>query len=734
MALDIQRMLGQLSPARPIDLGGSSGAREQLRLARERFEFEKQQAQKEKELRLLEEQGRMARERMQQERLAAEEQAKLEAQQQAALLAQQQAALGKAGELAGTGKAQQLAAMSPLMDQLGYDMNSLGSVGGLPVYDFVKRAQAQAAEDQAFEQGPRAIDQLDGGESATQSLRRMAGLGYPTNERGNLEDPGGADRAAMEGEPLGLEPQVGGVDEATADALAPGDADMATAEEFAGEGDVADVSVRGRGLAPASLSTGDAFARALAAQRYALETGKPARAPDEVDYMGAVPRNRIDMPAMAAETLARLKPALDARVMALPDDLRPAARRNADAIGGLGLEATDALAEQDKAMDDAVSIYNSQQNLLAEKEKAQVQREDRSAAQQEQWRSMGIERARHSFQDANIEDSVRVTQAAATVRDLMKKGGKRNHAKAINYLMGLTGNKGAQTEADALRMLGGGQLSTIEQVQDWLHSKIAGGFSPEEIESINAFVDMQLERNEGYVFDWLSQNDRLLRSGRTNRYVREGYEEFRNGGAVPPDLLDRYEALTKKADAANGRSATSAPSGDTEGLDPDKLGRVIGRESGGDAAATSSAGARGTMQIMPDNLRAMGIEPEAFAKLSPAEQMPYNVRYLKERGITKDSSAEDYALAVAAPTFIGKPPETVVYPKDSAAWKENPGWRPADGGDITVGSILKFYGLGGEGAKGAERKADAGNPYANLPEPKTPEEKRVLELLKKRGG
>jgi len=441
-----------------------------------------------------------------------------------------------------------------------------------------------------------------------------------------------------------------------------------------------------------------------------------------------VPRNVIDLPAMAAETNARLSPMLKSITGSLPPELQPGAKASAEAAAGLGLEASDALGAYDKAIGPAVDIYKSQQNIEAQKAKE----ERLTPVQQEQLKEMGIKRGNLSFKNGKIGDAVNVIKAADTVESLMKEGGKRNHEKAVNYLMKMTGNVGAQTEADALRVIGRGKLDSIEQLQDWLHERVLGGFSDEEIASINEFVSMQRESSTATVYGWLASNDQQMRNPKTHERTRAGYEEFRNGGSIPPELLDQYEARAKKAEAEGGGKSSALDAGD---LDADKLGRVIGHESQGDATATSVAGASGTMQIMPDNLRAMGIEPEDFKKLSPEEQMPYNVRYLKERGVTKDSSAEDYAMAVAAPTFMGKPADTVVYPKSDdpkSPWAQNPAWRPPGGGDITVGSILRFYGLGGDKAatKGPEGKAAA----TALPDPKTPAEKRYIELLNKRGG
>ncbi|HEY3495805.1 MAG TPA: hypothetical protein VGK73_14000, partial [Polyangiaceae bacterium] len=71
----------------------------------------------------------------------------------------------------------------------------------------------------------------------------------------------------------------------------------------------------------------------------------------------------------------------------------------------------------------------------------------------------------------------------------------------------------------------------------------------------------------------------------------------------------------------------------------------------------------------------------------------------------------------------------------------NAPWRPAGGGDITVGSITDYYlKHGREVARerdAAESKAEAApakTTELKLPEPKTPEEKRIFDLLQKAGG
>ena len=143
MAFNPSSFLLNLSPAGGLgnfaqELQQMSAQRKQMKLAREKFEFDKKQAEEEKRLRHLEEQGRMARSAME----AQQKREEAERVQAAALLAKQQEGLVKFGEAAGSGNVQAADAMTPYLDQLGYNVNNLGSVGGLPVYQLENRAQA----------------------------------------------------------------------------------------------------------------------------------------------------------------------------------------------------------------------------------------------------------------------------------------------------------------------------------------------------------------------------------------------------------------------------------------------------------------------------------------------------------------------------------------------------------------------------------------------------------------
>jgi hypothetical protein len=166
----------------------------------------------------------------------------------------------------------------------------------------------------------------------------------------------------------------------------------------------------------------------------------------------------------------------------------------------------------------------------------------------------------------------------------------------------------------------------------------------------------------------------------------------------------------------------------------------MGGESGGATnAASDKSSAKGVFQLIDGTAQAMGYKDAAEYASEPLEkQIEVGLKLFKNKGLTKDSPAEDYALVLAAPSLVGKwkSRDDVVYKKDSPEWKANEPWWPPGGGDITVGSIADYYIKGGK----APAKADAPAPAQAapkepaLPEPKTAAEKRIIELLKKRGG
>lgn len=124
------------------------------------------------------------------------------------------------------------------------------------------------------------------------------------------------------------------------------------------------------------------------------------------------------------------------------------------------------------------------------------------------------------------------------------------------------------------------------------------------------------------------------------------------------------------------------------GFSKQELYRVIQGESAFNPQAQNPSGATGLFQFMPEVAAELGWTTEEIKYMAPAEQLKVYDQYLSRWNF---SGKNALGIMQAAPAFASASPGTVVYEKGTAAWKQNPGWRPADGGDITVASINNYY-------------------------------------------
>jgi len=127
----------------------------------------------------------------------------------------------------------------------------------------------------------------------------------------------------------------------------------------------------------------------------------------------------------------------------------------------------------------------------------------------------------------------------------------------------------------------------------------------------------------------------------------------------------------------------------TGGYPEEELDRMVQLESEWDPAAQQPVTkASGLIQIMPNHLKRWGITPAEVQAMTAWEQTPLVGRYFREaNAFGRWSTPGDTYLAIAAPSFLGRPNSAVAFPVGSRAWQANPAWRSAGNGDITVGSI-----------------------------------------------
>ena len=73
---------------------------------------------------------------------------------------------------------------------------------------------------------------------------------------------------------------------------------------------------------------------------------------------------------------------------------------------------------------------------------------------------------------------------------------------------------------------------------------------------------------------------------------------------------------------------------------------------------------------------------------SATEQLGIYDQYLERWNY---NGSNELGIMQGAPAFANRSLSEVVYKEGSSAWKQNPGWRPTSGGDITVADMNNYY-------------------------------------------
>lgn len=122
------------------------------------------------------------------------------------------------------------------------------------------------------------------------------------------------------------------------------------------------------------------------------------------------------------------------------------------------------------------------------------------------------------------------------------------------------------------------------------------------------------------------------------------------------------------------------------GLTKEEIYRTIQGESNFNTTAYNSSGATGLFQFMPGTANDLGYTTSQIQKMSASEQLAVYDKYLDKYNYQGGS----LGIMQAAPGKANKPGNYEVYTQDTAAWRQNPGWRGPDG-RITVDSINAYY-------------------------------------------
>ena len=107
---------------------------------------------------------------------------------------------------------------------------------------------------------------------------------------------------------------------------------------------------------------------------------------------------------------------------------------------------------------------------------------------------------------------------------------------------------------------------------------------------------------------------------------------------------------------------------------------------------TNKGGYKGLFQIGKTAAEEAGIDYGSIANKSPTEQLALYDTYLTRWNYDNSIPLGLYQAAPGLTSKLkDKSNDTIVYAKGSPAWKKNKGWRSANNGAITKGSIISYY-------------------------------------------
>lgn len=103
------------------------------------------------------------------------------------------------------------------------------------------------------------------------------------------------------------------------------------------------------------------------------------------------------------------------------------------------------------------------------------------------------------------------------------------------------------------------------------------------------------------------------------------------------------------------------------------------------------SGAVGLIQWIPSTLRGLGYtSPDAVAAMTRAQQAPIVKAYLLPFASKVRKPSDIYVAIASGRVWSDRPDSDVVGAVGSVTWQQNPAWRSAYGGPVTMGSIRAY--------------------------------------------
>lgn len=435
----------------------------------------------------------------------------------------------------------------------------------------------------------------------------------------------------------------------------------------------------------------------------------------------------LDLQALNDRRLARLHPVLSALGEAYPNAAsRTSSMSTQRGIEGLGLPVQEAEKAYQAARSGPDAMQRSLYDIEAQREKFNIQRTELTPLDVDKLQSSGSNEAQELAKERGIDRVLTARAKAREVRQVLNDDNKENDTMIASAVMDAQGVKGTPSNTDLEFAFNVPKGSVATKLISAIEEAVNGGLSTAQRTALLKYMDVVEQTTQRNLDEYLDSAYNRLDSGEMHEEKKKGFKG-RIEQSVPAYIYNDYWDRREKREAderAKNPEAASAGGGDVRaelgrqaeaaGLNGSLLGKLMRGESGGDPnAASDKSSAKGVFQVIDETARGLGYKDAAeYAAQPAAKQIEGGLKLFKAKGLTKDSPKEDYALVLAAPSLVGKwkSRDEVVYKKDSDEWKANSPWRPADGGDITIGSIADYY-------------------FGKTPTPKSDADRRVLEML-----
>lgn len=344
-------------------------------------------------------------------------------------------------------------------------------------------------------------------------------------------------------------------------------------------------------------------------------------------------RGVLDMGAMADQRRAQTQPALDSIVSAYPDNgRRESTRRVGEGIASLGLSPTAAIDKFNTLNTQPGSAVQSAIDAQADLDKEQAKADAPMRPKEEQELiDYGYDRATNAFKTQKAGERITSMEMADELTRLITSNNPSDHGKAVNLMMVLGKQSGPQSDADAQRIAGNEDLSTLEKAQAWLRKLVVGGKWDSVRQSMVEFAKRARERERAVVFSWIDSQNAAIESAK-NELTAEGYKQFIR--ELPAFVLEEYK---KERAAEDGDAPADAP----QGAQAVPVASPIDIEPEEEALGEPAEAAPGVEPELDDDVRDALKEPPAAAggkkPLVPLEQdaefMEVLERHASEAGL-----------------------------------------------------------------------------------------------------